>query len=60
MGLYLVPSAIHDSSVSLILYLDMVMVSPYFHVQRGDFFGVLHPTVVNPPKLSHRKNISGF
>ena len=52
MGLYLRPSTIHSFSVSLILNMETVIVSPKFQVQKNDFFETVRPTAVNPPTLS--------
>jgi hypothetical protein len=60
VGLYIGPSPRHARSVSLVLSLDTVLVSPQFHVQHDDFFETFSPNAGNPEILSHWQKLSGI
>ena len=60
LGINLGPSPRHAVSVSLLLNLQISMVSPQFHISYDNFFKTVRPTSRNPPVYSPWKALTSL
>ena len=60
MGLYIVISTIHTSSIYFIFNPETAMISPQLHVYHNNSFKTMRPIAGNSPSLSLWKPLSGF